>query len=108
MPKNGNRGANTKRPNAPFASNIEDVNSDVIFGDAQTKRTAKQGSTAGDLAKKGGDIVTTSADDPPKKPDTRKLVGNAQRSFECCQDDFEDVIRKRALSLKYLLAHILS
>ena len=74
MPKNGNRGANTRKQNAPFASNNEEIDSNVIFGDAKTPKKAERGSTAGDSAKKGGDSLTTLGDDPPKKPDTRKLV----------------------------------
>lgn len=76
MPKNGGRGANIKKSNYPFASNNEDVDSNVVFGDAKTTRKAKQGSTTEDAAKKGGDIVPASSEDPPKKPDTRKLVSN--------------------------------
>ena len=74
MPKNGNRGANTKRSNGPFASNNEDIDSNVIFGDAKSKKKAKQGSIAGDLVKKEGDIASATGDDPPKKLDTKKLV----------------------------------
>ena len=76
MPKNGNHGANTKKSNVPFASNKEDVDDNVIFGDAKTTRKATQGSTAESSAKKGGNIVPASSEDPPKKLDSRKLVSN--------------------------------
>ncbi len=87
MPKNGNRGANSKNSNVPFASNNEDIDSNVVFGDAKTKRKAKQDSA-------GGDVVTAAGDDPPKKPDTKKLVSNVQKSFHCCHDDIKDDIGK--------------
>ena len=74
MPKNGNRGANSKRSNGPFASNNEDIDSNVIFGDAKSKKKAKPGSMAGDPLKKEGDIASAVGDDPPKKLDTKKLV----------------------------------
>lgn len=107
MPKNGKRGANTRRPNAPFASNNEEIDSNVIFGDAKTKKKAERGSTAGDSSKKG-DTVTTLGDDPPKKPDTRKLVSKIQKLFDCCQDDSEVVNQKRMPSLIHYLAQFLS
>ena len=74
MPKNGNRGA--KKSNIPFASNHEDIDSNVVFGDAKTPKKAKQGSTAEASAQKGGDNIPASSEGPPKKPDTRKLVSN--------------------------------
>ena len=76
MPRNGNRGANTKKSSAPTASNNDEFDSNVVFGDVKTKKKAKQSSTAEDTAKKGGDTVPTLGDDLPKKPDTRKLVSN--------------------------------
>ena len=91
MPKNGNRGANTKRSDGPFASNNEDVDSNVIFGDAKSKKKAKPGSMAGDSAKKEGDIASAIGDDPFKKPDTKKLVREIQKSLQslsCCQIAF--------------------
>ena len=86
MPKNGNRGANVKRPNAPSASNNEEIESNVIFRDEKSRRKAKQGSTADDSVKKGGDIVPASGDGQPKKPDTRKLVSNSQKALNCRRD----------------------
>lgn len=80
MPKTGNRGGNTKKSNAAFASNSEDFDSNVVFGDVKTKSKAKQGSTVDDSAKKGGDNVPASGEDHPKKPDTRKLVRNVSMS----------------------------
>lgn len=76
MPKNGNRGANTKKPNVPFTSNNDEIDSNVVFGDAKTTRNVKKASTAEDSARKGGDIAPASSEDAPKKPDTRKLVSN--------------------------------
>ncbi len=73
MPKNGNRGANTKKSNVPFAS-TDDVDSNVVFGDAKNNKKAKQGSRAEDSAKIGGGIVPASSEDSSKKPDTRTLV----------------------------------
>ena len=98
MPKNSNRGVNTKKSNGPFASNNEDIDSNVIFGDAKSKKKVDQGSMARDSAKKGGDTVITLGDDTPKKPDTRKLVSEIQKSLDCCQDGLECVIRKCVLS----------
>ena len=85
MPKNGSRGANVKRPNAPSASNNEEIVSNVIFRDEKSKRKAKQGSTADDSAKKGGDIVPALGDEQQKKPDTRKLVSNIRKAFNCAE-----------------------
>ena len=82
MPKNGNRGANTKRSNGPFASNNEDIDSNVIFGDAKSKKMAKQGNMAGDSVKKEGDIASAIGDDPPKKPDAKKLVSEIHKSLQ--------------------------
>lgn len=107
MPKNGNRGANARRPNTPSASNNEEIDSNVIFGDAKNKKKAERGSTAGDSSKKG-DTVTTLGDDPPKKPDTRKLVSKIQKLFDCCRDEFEVVNRKRMPSLIHYLSPFLS
>lgn len=76
MPKNGNRGANTKKSNISFASNNEDIDSNVVFGDAKTTRKVKQASTAEDSARKGGTIAPASSEDAPTKPDTRKMVSN--------------------------------
>lgn len=78
MPKNGNRGANTRKSNVSLASNNEDIDSNVVFGHAKTTRKAKQSSTAEDSATKVGDIVPASSEDPPKQPDTRKLVSNIE------------------------------
>lgn len=86
MPKNGNRGANTKRSNVPFASNNEDIDSNVVFGDAKTTRKAKQDSTAEDSAKAGGDAVPASGEGS-KKLDNRKLVSSIWRSCSRCQHD---------------------
>ena len=83
MPKSGNRGANIKKADAPPASINEDIDSNVIFGDAKTKKKAKQGSTTGDAAQKGGDNVINLGHDVPKKPDTRKLVSNIQKLKIC-------------------------
>lgn len=88
MPKNGNRGANTEKSHGPFASNNEDIDSDVIFGDAKSKKKAKQGSIAGDSVKKEGDTASAIGDDPPKKPDIKKLVSEVQKplqALDCCQ-----------------------
>ena len=106
MPKNGNRGANTKKSNLPFASNKEDINSNVVFGDARTKRKDKQGSTADESAKKGGAVVPVSSENVPKQPDTRKLVSYNRKSSDYCQDASKDMhfLRRRILSLKFLLA----
>ncbi|CAD6590293.1 MAG: hypothetical protein ASARMPRED_004713 [Alectoria sarmentosa] len=76
MPKNGNRGANTKKTNVPLASN-NDIDSNVVFGDTKTKRKATQGSTAESSAKKGGNLVPASNEDTPKKLDSRELIGGA-------------------------------
>ena len=73
MPKNGNRGANSKKSNVPFAS-TDDIDSNVVFGDAKNMKKAKQGSRAEDSAKTGGGIVPASSDVSSKKPDTRTLV----------------------------------
>ena len=80
MPKNGNRGANAKRSNGPFASNNEDVDSNVIFGDPKFKKKEKQGIMAGDSVTKEGDIASAIGDNPPKKLDTKKLVSEIQKS----------------------------
>ncbi len=93
MPKNGNRSANSKNLNVPFASNNEDIDSNVVFGDAKTKQKAKKGSA-------GRDVVTASGEDPPKKPDTKKLVSDVQKSFHCCQDDTKDDVGKHLPSLR--------
>ena len=88
MPKNGNRGANTKRSNGPFASNNEDIDSNVIFGDAKSKKNTKKGNMAGDSVKKEGDIASAIGDDPSRKPDTKKLVSEIRNSLQlldCCQ-----------------------
>ena len=95
MPKNGNRGANTKKSNNPFASNNEEIDSNVIFGDVKATRKAKQGSTAEDSAKKAGNIVAASSEDVPKKPDTRTLVSNVWKPFGRRQDDSEAVVTSR-------------
>lgn len=107
MPKNGNRGVNTKNANAPFASNNKDIDSKVIFGDAKTTRKAKQGSTVEDSAKKG-DTVPASSEDPPKKPDPRKLVSNSQKASDCCQDDTRAMIRMRfsRKDISWLKSHL--
>lgn len=91
MPKNGNRGANTKKSNVPFSSNNDDVGSNVVFGDAKTTRKAKQGSTAEDSAKKEGGV---SSENQPKMPDTRKLVSNFYKLSGPCQDHPKDTNRK--------------
>ena len=83
MPKNGNRAA--KKSNIPF--NNEDIDSNVVFGDAKTAKKAKQGSTAEPSAKKGGDNIPALNEGPPNKPDTRKLVSNISNSSECCRYD---------------------
>ena len=103
MPKNGNRGANTKKPNVPFAWNNEEIDSNVIFGHAKATRKAKQGSTAEDSAMTGGNIVPASSEDASKKPDTRTLVSNVWKPFDCCQDDSEDMTRKRLPPLEFPL-----
>ena len=100
MPKNGNRGPNTTRSNGPFASNNEDIDSNVIFEDAKSKKKAKQGSMVGDSVKKVGNIASAISDDPPKKPDTKKLVSEIQKSLQsldCCKIACRDVIPKRVL-----------
>lgn len=74
MPKNGNRGANAKILDGPFASNNEDIDSNVVFGDAKSKKKTKQGSIPGQSIKKEGGTASVIGDDPPKKPDTKKLV----------------------------------
>lgn len=105
MPKNGNRGA--KKSNIPFASN-EEIDSNVVFGDAKTPKKAKQGSTAEFPAKNGGDNIPASSEAPPKKPDTRKLVSNISKSSDCCRDVLNDMIGKRSTPLRFLLAQVLS
>ena len=82
MPKNGNRGANSKRSNGPFASNNEDIDSNVIFGDAKSHKMAKQGNIAGDSMKKEGDFASAIGDVSPKKPDTKKLVSEIHKSLQ--------------------------
>lgn len=74
MPKNGNRGGNTKKANIPFTPNNEDGDSNVVFGDAKTTRKAKQDNMAEDAAKNRGDVPAASGEGPSKKPDSRKLV----------------------------------
>lgn len=108
MPKNGNRGANTKKSNVPFASNAEDLDSNVVFGDAKTTRKSKQSSTAEGSARKGGDVVPASSEDPPKQPDTRKLVSNIRNSSDYPQDGFKNMIWKRFPLPKFLLTPVLS
>lgn len=107
MPKNGNRGASTRRPNAPSASNNEEIDSNVIFGDAKTKKKAERGSTVGDISKKG-DTTASLGDDPPKKPDTRKLVSKVQKLFDCYRDEFEVVNQNRMPSLIHCLNQFLA
>ena len=82
MPKNVGRGANTKKANVPSASSNEDDGSNVIFGDAKAMRKVKQGSTAESSARIVGNNVPASNEDPPKKPDPRKLVSNSQKSSD--------------------------
>ena len=72
MPKNGSRGVNSKL----LASNSEDIDSNVVFGDSKAKKKAEQGSAGEGSAKKGGNFVSASGDDALKKPDTRELVGS--------------------------------
>lgn len=84
MPKNGNRGANTKKSDTTVASNNKGMDSNVVFGDSKTSRKAKQGNAADESAKKGRDVdvVPTSGKDLPKKPDTRKLVSSTPKSLD--------------------------
>lgn len=97
MPKNGNRGG--KKPSISFAANHEDFDSNVVFGDAKTPRKPKQGSTTEGTAKRGGDNIPASSEDPPKKPDTRQLVSNISSLSECCQDGLNNMIGKRSIPL---------
>lgn len=106
MPKNGHHGA--KKPNVPFASNNEDIDSNVVFGNVKTPKNASQGSTAEGSLKKGEDNMPASSEGPPKKTDTRKLVSNIAKLSECYQDDLNDMIGKRSTPSKFLSAQILS
>ena len=107
MPKNGNRSDNAKKVNVSFTPNNEEIDSNVVFGDANPKKKTKRGSTTDDSAKKGGDIVPALGSGPSKKSDTKKLVSNIQGSFDCCQDESICSIAKRLLSSNALLANCL-
>jgi len=76
MPKGGGRSGNSKKNIISSSSN--EVESNVIFGDAKTlAKNAKKTESGDGLAKNGKTNGEASAQDAPKKPDTRTLIGGA-------------------------------
>ena len=95
MPRNVGRSANFKKANIPSASNNEDDDSNVIFGDPKAMKKVKHGSIAESSAGQGGNNVPASSEDPLKKPDPRKLVSNSQNSSVSCRFYTKAIILRR-------------
>ncbi|KAL8736920.1 MAG: hypothetical protein Q9181_002199 [Wetmoreana brouardii] len=73
MPKSGGGGSSKK---AAKLLNVEDDGSNIVFGDRNPKKSKKSGSKDA-AAKHQGDATDASAQEAPKKPDTRQLIGGA-------------------------------
>ena len=75
MPKDGGRGASSKKPNPTSIPNEDD---NVIFGDpSKAPKKAKKGNAGADPTTSGLASSQAGASDAPKKPDTRTLIGGA-------------------------------
>ena len=75
MPKDGGRGASSKKPNPTSIPNEDD---NVIFGDpSKAPKKAKKGNAGSDPTTSGLASSQVGASDAPKKPDTRTLIGGA-------------------------------
>ena len=74
MPKGGGRGGSSKKPAPPIPNEEE---SNVVFGDPNSKKKLGKRNGTPDPAQNGTVISQGEANDGPKKPDTRKLIGGA-------------------------------
>ena len=75
MPKDGGRGASSKKSNPTSIQNEDD---NVIFGDpSKASKKAKKGNTEAGPTTSNLASSQAGASDAPKKPDTRTLIGGA-------------------------------
>lgn len=75
MPRGGGRGASSKKPSSTSIPNEDD---NVIFGDpSKASKKAKKINAEAGLPTDALASSQAGASEPPKKPDTRTLIGGA-------------------------------